>query len=42
MLQAKGYFPVRVNGSQHVFVKPGAAAFSLPVHHGKAKYAYVR
>lgn len=42
MLEAKGYLLDRVNGSHHVFVKPGVDTFSLPVHHGKVKFNYVR
>ena len=42
MLNAKGYGLERVRGSHHIFVKPGVKTFSLPVHHGKVKAAYVR
>ena len=42
MLEAKGYFHYRVKGSHHNFVKPGVRTFSLPVHHGKVNYVYIR
>lgn len=42
MLEAKGYFLHRIAGSHHVFKKPGVGTFSVPVHHGKVKPAYVR
>ena len=42
MLEAKGYFLHRTTGSHHVFKKPGAGSFTVPVHHGKVKAVYVR
>ena len=42
MLEAKGYFLNRIKGSHHNFVKAGVRSLSLPVHHGKVKYVYVR
>ena len=42
MLQVKGYVLDRVAGSHHIFVRPGSEHFSVPVHHGKVKYGYVR
>jgi hypothetical protein len=31
-----------VAGSHHKFVKPGAASFTVPVHHNLAKAFYVK
>ena len=42
MLDAKGYRLARVNGSHHVFIKPGARAVPIPVHKGMVKPAYLR
>ena len=42
MLEAKGYRVARINGSHHIFTKPGCQHVSIPVHHGKVKPAYVR
>lgn len=42
MLEAKGYRLDRVNGSHHVFEKPGCHHQSVPVHSGKVKVHYVR
>jgi predicted RNA binding protein YcfA (HicA-like mRNA interferase family) len=42
MLEAKGYRLDRINGSHHIFVKPGVRHESIPVHHGKVKPHYVR
>ena len=42
MLESKGYFLHRVAGSHHVFKKPGAGTFAVPVHHGKVKPVYVK
>jgi predicted RNA binding protein YcfA (HicA-like mRNA interferase family) len=42
MLEAKGYRLDRVNGSHHVFEKPGCHHQSVPVHGGKVKVHYVR
>ncbi len=42
MLQAKGYYLDHVTGSHHIFYRPGAGSFSVPVYQGKVKYVYVR
>ena len=42
MLEARGYRLDRINGSHHVFEKPGCIHQSVPVHGGKVKYHYVR
>ena len=42
MLEAKGYCLARVNGSHHVFTKPGVRSVPIPVHKGMVKPAYVR
>ncbi len=42
MLEAKGYLFTRISGAHHVFTKPGARPFAVPVHHGKVKPVYVR
>jgi predicted RNA binding protein YcfA (HicA-like mRNA interferase family) len=42
MLEAKGYFWHRTNGSHHLFKKPGVGTFSVPVHNGKVKPIYVK
>ncbi|NLW86091.1 MAG: type II toxin-antitoxin system HicA family toxin [Planctomycetes bacterium] len=42
MLEAKGYRLDHVTGSHHVFKKPGARTFPIPVHNGKVGPAYVR
>ena len=42
MLKAKGYELVRIRGSHHIFARPDCPLFSIPVHNGKVKYAYVR
>lgn len=42
MLEARGYFLHRTTGSHHVFKKPGAGSFVLPVHHRKVKLVYVK
>ncbi|MBN1942596.1 MAG: type II toxin-antitoxin system HicA family toxin [Phycisphaerae bacterium] len=42
LLESKRYLLTRISGSHHVFTKPGARPFPVPVHHGKVKYAYVR
>ena len=42
MLETKGYRLTRVNGSHHVFTKPGARSVPIPVHKGMVKPAYVR
>ncbi|MCE9604518.1 MAG: type II toxin-antitoxin system HicA family toxin [Planctomycetia bacterium] len=42
MLEAAGYQLDRIHGSHHIFTKPAAPLFSIPVHHGKVKPFYVR
>ncbi len=42
MLERNGWKLVRINGSHHIFEKPGQGHFSVPVHHGKVKPFYVR
>ena len=42
ILKEKGWFFDRINGSHHIFVKPGAGSYSVPVHRRKVKYIYVR
>jgi predicted RNA binding protein YcfA (HicA-like mRNA interferase family) len=42
MLAAKGYQLERVRGSHFQFTKAGIGTFTVPVHHGKVKYGYVR
>jgi len=42
MLEAKGYHLARINGSHHIFVKPGVRHESIPVHQEKVKPHYVR
>ena len=36
------YLLARVNGSHHIFTKPGRQPLSIPVHRGKVKPFYVR
>jgi predicted RNA binding protein YcfA (HicA-like mRNA interferase family) len=42
MLEAKGYFLDRVNGSHHIFVKAGVGSFGMPVHNAKVKHVYIK
>ncbi len=42
MLEKKGYRLVRISGSHHIFEKPGAELFVVPVHDGKVKPYYVK
>jgi predicted RNA binding protein YcfA (HicA-like mRNA interferase family) len=42
MLEQAGYRLVRVNGSHHIFEKPGEQSVSIPVHRKKVKQCYVR
>jgi predicted RNA binding protein YcfA (HicA-like mRNA interferase family) len=42
MLEAKGYRLDRINGSHHIFKKPGARNMPIPVHHGKVHPTYVK
>ncbi|MBN2293554.1 MAG: type II toxin-antitoxin system HicA family toxin [Pirellulales bacterium] len=42
MLEAKGYRLDRINGSHHVFTKPGVRSLPIPVHKGKVHPAYIR
>ncbi len=42
LLKQAGYRLARVNGSHHIFTKPGRQPVSIPVHRGKVKPFYVR
>lgn len=42
LLEAKGYTLDRVNGSHHIFIKPGVRSLSIPVHKNEVKHAYYR
>jgi predicted RNA binding protein YcfA (HicA-like mRNA interferase family) len=42
MLNKRGYQLVRTSGSHHIFEKPAAGIFVVPVHNGKVKPFYVR
>ncbi len=42
MLEKKGYELVRINGSHHIFDKPGCNPVSIPVHKRKVKPYYVK
>ena len=42
LLEKAGYELVQISGSHHIFDKAGHRPISIPVHHGKVKYVYVR
>lgn len=42
LLKQAGDLLARVNGSHHIFTKPGRQPLSIPVHRGKVKPFYVR
>ena len=42
LLESKGYLLERIEGSHHVFVKPGVRPQSVPVHHNQVLYVYYR
>jgi predicted RNA binding protein YcfA (HicA-like mRNA interferase family) len=42
LVQKHGWFLLRVRGSHHVLQKPDGSTYSVPVHHGKVKPAYIR
>lgn len=42
LLESKGYALDRVNGSHHVFKKPGAPLLIVPVHHNQVKHGYYK
>ena len=42
LVEKHGWKLVRTRGSHHVFQKPDGSSYSIPVHHGKVKPAYVR
>lgn len=42
LMERHGWRLDRVNGSHHVFEKPGHRSFPIPVHNGKVKYGYLR
>jgi predicted RNA binding protein YcfA (HicA-like mRNA interferase family) len=41
-VEKHGWTLIRIRGSHHVFQKPDGSSYSIPVHHGKVKPAYVR
>jgi len=41
LFKANSWWLLRVRGSHHVFTD-GSRIFSVPVHHGKVKYVYLR
>lgn len=41
-LEEAGYQLVRINGSHHIFDRPGGPLVSIPVHNGKVKFGYGR
>jgi predicted RNA binding protein YcfA (HicA-like mRNA interferase family) len=42
MLEADGWRLARINGSHHVFTKPGQRSFVIPVHRQKVSPDYVK
>ena len=42
LLERHGWTLIRVAGSHHIFTKPNDRMWSVPVHGGKVKAAYVR
>ena len=42
LVRKHGWHHVRTRGSHFVFQLPDGTVFSIPVHHGKVKYHYVR
>lgn len=42
LLEQAEYELVRINGSHHIFARPGQSPLSIPVHNGKVKAFYVR
>ena len=41
LLESHGWELTRINGSHHIFTKPGAMPISVPVKQGKVKARYV-
>lgn len=41
MLEEAGWSLARINGSHHIFVKPGQRSLPIPVHQGKVAPIYV-
>ena len=42
LMEAYGWRLDRINGSHHVFDKPGQRSYPVPVHNGKVQYGYYR
>lgn len=42
LLERAGWKLVRINGSHHIFEKPGKGIFSVPVHGGWVRPFYAR
>ncbi len=42
LLESHGWTLTRINGSHHIFTKPGRPNVIIPVHRGKVKPAYAR
>ena len=42
LLEEKGYVLARIEGSHHIFKKPGARQQIIPGHRNDVKYAYYR
>jgi|tagenome__1003787_1003787.scaffolds.fasta_scaffold18201920_1 predicted RNA binding protein YcfA (HicA-like mRNA interferase family) len=42
LLERHGWAHTRTSGSHHIFTKPGDRLWSVPVHNGTVKHAYVR
>jgi len=42
LLEEKGYMFGRIEGSHHIFTKPGTRPVVVPVHHNQVKYGYYR
>lgn len=42
LLEDKGYALVRIEGSHHIFDKPGVRPLTVPVHRNQVNYAYFR
>ena len=40
-LEGAGWTLARVNGSHHVFTRPGHTTISIPVHRNRVKHVYV-
>lgn len=42
LMERHGWRLDRINGSHHVFEKPGHRSYPVPVHHDKVHYGYYR